>query len=195
MLFWVAHGKGAPEHTNNLTAFQKRQVERYFGNTGWKANHQKPAVPCHGSDARLCIGTADCIIDHIYTIWPCQLFDITGHFLLRIAVHFARINQRFIGANPAAKGGFFFAGHRCDHFRPHGFAKLNRGCANAARGAQNQEGFTGFKGRAVAQCVMGCAVGKNKASCFVIGHRVGYFDHPGGRCCQVRNKTANAGHG
>src|SRR5690242_9104029 len=62
----IALDKRAPEHADNVAAFEQREVERDFWNlAGGKTDDQKPPLPRDRAQRRLGVRAADRIIDHV----------------------------------------------------------------------------------------------------------------------------------
>jgi hypothetical protein len=84
MALGVAGYEGAPEYADDLAGFQKRKVQRQFGNAGGEADDQKASFPVQCAHGGLGIVAANAVIDDINAASADRL-DLVGEGLLLFA--------------------------------------------------------------------------------------------------------------
>src|SRR5262249_14985995 len=151
---WLAPRELAPEHADDRAAFQQREIERDPRNVaGREADDEQATTPGERSQRRLRIRAAYRIVHDVDAAAAGQ----RGDLFAQIA---GAVIDRFVGAVRAADRELLVARRGGDDARAERLADLDRGDADAAGGAEDQQRLAGDQLAAIAQRVIGCGIGE-----------------------------------
>lgn len=154
----LALGEGAPEHADHRRALEQGQVHRQLGDAAaGEADHQQAAVPGDGADGFVEQVAPHRVVDHVGALAAGQFLDL----LLQAAG--AVVDQQ-VGAGGLGHFQLLVTAGGGDDPRAHGLADLHRRQADAAGGAEHQQGFPRLQVGALLERVHGGAVGHAEGS-------------------------------
>ena len=184
----LALGKAAPEHADQRGALEQRQVGRQCRDAaaGSEADHQEAAVPGHRTEGFLEEAAADRVVDHVHAL-------ALGDFLEAVLEALAAVVDQHVGAGVARHFQLLRAAGSGDHGGAHGLADLHRGQADAAGGAEHQQGLARLQVGALLERVHGGAVGHAEGRSLSEVHAGRHRHHVVGRYCNLLGKGAPAG--